>query len=69
MGVFEVKPFKIIADSQQEADELSKALGWFVDSVRRHGVNVTAKRASEAIRKWESNPLVKSRILSHFKNS
>lgn len=69
MGVFEVKPFKIVADSQREADELGKALGWFVDSVRRHGVNVTAKRASEAIRKWESNPLVKSRILSHFKNS
>lgn len=66
MGVFEVKPFKIIANSQQEADELSKALGWFVDDVRSRGANVTATKVSEVIYHWKDNPLIRNRILSHF---
>ena len=57
----------IYADSEQEVEELRKTLVWFINQHREHGRAVTARKVSEAVRKWDSNFLVKQRIIDHFK--
>ena len=60
--------FKVWANSEEEAETLSRELGAFVNEQGQQGRKVTALKLTEALRKWQSNPLVKSAIINHFKS-
>lgn len=59
--------FNVWAESEAEAEELSRAIGAFIDEQGQQGRRVTAKKLAEAIRKWKDNPLVRSTIINYFK--
>jgi len=68
MGIFEVKPFKVYANNQEEADEMRKA---FIDFINYHGSRgrvVSAFKVTKAIREWDKNPIVKNQIINYFNN-
>ena len=52
--------FNVFAESQEEANKLSNALGQFVDNNAKQGVAITAKKVLEAINRWGNNFLVNS---------
>lgn len=66
MQGYEVK-FNIYADSQEQADAVSRAFKDIISENARKGVAVTASRVSEAFRRWGSNPLVRNRITQFFR--
>ena len=59
--------FKVWANSEEEAETLSRELGDFVNEQGQQGRKVTALKLTEALRKWQTNPLVKSAIINHFR--
>lgn len=59
--------FKVWANSEEEAENLSRELGDFVNEQGQQGRKVTALKLTEALRKWQTNPLVKSAIINHFR--
>lgn len=60
--------FKVWANSDTEAEILSRELGLFVDNQGKQGRKVTASKLTEAIQKWSNNLLVKNTINSYFSN-
>ena len=59
--------FNIWANSNEEGEELKKAICDFIDWHGQNGIKVCASRLSVAINNWQKNPLVKSSIINHFK--
>ena len=57
MEGYEVK-FKLYAESQEQADALSRAVRDFVRRQGDRGIAVTADKMAEAIRRWGDNPFV-----------
>ena len=68
MQAFQVAPFNVWADNQQEVDEMRKALIDFIDEHGKQGRFVTARKVTEAVRNWKANAIVRNRIVEHFKN-
>lgn len=68
MKAFQVAPFNIWAESQQEVDEMRMALIEFINEHGKQGRYVTAKKVTEAVRGWKNNAIVKNKIVEHFKN-
>ena len=64
--VFSVS-FYIWASNENEAYELGREIGAFVDEQGREGRKVTATKLAEAIRKWKDNSLVRNTINNYFK--
>lgn len=60
--------FKVWANNEEEAETLSRELGNFVNEQGQQGRKVTALKLTEALRKWQTNPLVKSAIINHFRS-
>lgn len=52
--------FNVFANSQDEADAVSKAFGQFVNDRAREGVAVSANKLLAIISKWGTNPIVKN---------
>ena len=67
MGGYEVK-FNIYAESQAEADALSKAIIDFISVNAQNGIAVSASRCLQAVSNWGNNPFIKNRIINYFKN-
>lgn len=59
--------FQIYAENENEVAELKQTIVWFINLHRANGRAVTAKKVSDAIKKWDNNFLVKRRIIEHFK--
>lgn len=59
--------FKIYAESQEEADIVSKAFKDFVENQRVNGRAVTAKKIINALYKLEGNAFIKSQVNNYFK--
>lgn len=59
--------FNLWADSEEEAVELKKEICDFIDYHGRQGRKVTAGKLTEAIRRWQSNPIVRQSIINHFR--
>jgi hypothetical protein len=57
----------IYAESESEVVELRNAIVAFINEHRQHGRAVSARKVTEAIRNWDSNIIVKNRIINHFK--
>ena len=57
----------IYAESESEVMELRNAIVAFINEHRKHGRAVSARKVTEAIRNWDSNIIVKNRIINHFK--
>lgn len=57
----------IYAENESEVVELRNAIVAFINEHRQHGRAVSARKVTEAIRNWDSNILVKNRIINHFK--
>jgi hypothetical protein len=57
-----MKPYKVTlyvyASNEQEVKELEQHLYEFVDSKRKSGIAVTAKKLSQAIQKFKNNYFV-----------
>lgn len=66
MKVFDVN-IPIYAETEGEVAELRQTIVWFINLHREHNRAVTAKKVSDAIKKWDSNPIVKNRVINHFK--
>lgn len=66
MKVFPIT-IKIYAENEQEAEQARQALGGFVDQMGQIGIMVTGHKIAQAVPKWDKNILVKSQIISHFK--
>lgn len=59
--------FNVWANSDEEADELKKEIGAFINYHGQQGRKVTASKLVEALRRWQINPLVKQSIINHFR--
>jgi hypothetical protein len=57
----------IYAENESEVVELRNAIVAFINEHRQHGRAVSARKVTEAIRNWDSNIIVKNRIINHFK--
>ena len=57
----------IYAESESEVMELRNAIVAFINEHRKHGRAVSARKVTEAIRNWDSNIIVKNRIINQFK--
>lgn len=57
----------IYAESESEVVELRNAIVAFINEHRQHGRAVSARKVTEAIRNWDSNIIVKNRIINYFK--
>ena len=68
MQAFQVAPFNVWAENQQEVDEMRKAMIDFIDEHGKQGRFVTARKVTEAVRNWKANAIVRNRIIEHFKN-
>lgn len=59
--------FNVWASSEEEAQELKRAIGSFVDEQGRQGRKVTAAKLTAAIQRWQENPIVRTSIINYFK--
>jgi hypothetical protein len=66
MQVFNVN-IPIYAESENEVAELRQTIVWFINLHRANGRAVSARKVSDAIKSWDSNFLVKKKIIDHFK--
>lgn len=67
MNVYPIT-IKIYAADEQEAQRAQQAMGQFVNDMGAMGIAVTGNKISEAMPRWNKNPLVKNQIINHFKN-
>lgn len=58
--------FNVWADSEQEGEDLKKAIADFIEWHGQRGRKVSAAKLTEAIIKWQDNILVKNSIIKHF---
>ena len=66
MKGYEIK-FHIYADSEEEAKRAESAIKMFINQHAMAGRAVTGNKIAEALPKWESNPIVRNRIINYFK--
>ena len=59
MKGYEVK-FNIFAESQEEADAVSRAFREFVNDNARRGVAVSAAKILQAVRRWSGNAFIRN---------
>lgn len=59
--------FNIWANNQEEGEALKKAICDFIDWHGQNGIKVSASKLTDALNRWQSNPLVKRSIINHFK--
>lgn len=59
--------FNVWANDEAEGEELRKMICDFVDCQGSQGRKVTARKLCDALGKWQSNPIVKTTIINHFK--
>ena len=59
--------FQIYADNENEVAELRQTIIWFINLHRANGRAVTARKVSDAIKHWDSNFIVKQKIINHFR--
>lgn len=59
--------FNVWANDEAEGEELKREICDFIEWHGRQGRKVTAAKLTEAIRKWQFNPLVKNSIINHFR--
>jgi hypothetical protein len=62
---FEIK-FQIYAENEAEAEEARKAIVGFINQHAMSGRAVSATKIVNAVSKWDSNPLIKSKIIEYF---
>ena len=60
--------FNVFADTQDEADMVSRLIGNFVNDCASRGVAVTAKKITAAVSRWGGNAFIRDRINNYFKN-
>lgn len=65
MQGYEIK-FSIYADSETEAQQARDIIVAFITLHARQGRAVTGKKIAEALRKWDSNPLIKREIIKYL---
>lgn len=65
MKGYEIR-FNIYAENEQEVEEARQAICAFIRSHAEQGRAVTAKRVADAVSKWDSNPIVRSRIINYL---
>lgn len=63
---FEIK-FNIYAENEQEADEARNAIISFINAHAKHGRAVTGRKIADAVKMWDKNPFIKSKIIDFFK--
>lgn len=66
MKVYEIK-FQIYADSEEEAQRAERTIKMFINQHRLAGRAVTGQKIADILPKWESNPIVRNRIINYFK--
>lgn len=66
MNVYPIT-IKIYAADEQEAQQAQHALGQFVNDIGALGIPVTGRKIADGVSRWDKNPFVKSKIISHFK--
>lgn len=59
--------FNLYATGEEEVAECRAAIVGFIKSHAEGGRAVTAKKVTEAVLNWDKNPLVRNRIINHFK--
>lgn len=59
--------FELYAYDETEIEECRMAIIAFIGQHRNSGRAVTAHKVAQAIGRWDSNPIVKSHIINHFK--
>ena len=59
--------FNIWATSDEELAELRKEIWAYIDFHGQQGRKVSARKLTEALRSWQSNPFVKQSIINHFR--
>lgn len=59
--------FNIYAETEQEAEECRRAIIEFIGLHASQCRAVTAKKVTGAIRNWDSNPIVRNKIINYFK--
>lgn len=65
MQGFEVK-FKIYADSQEEADNISSEFKGFVESLRLKGIAVSASKLKDLFILWNTNSFIRNKVTNFF---
>lgn len=64
--VFNVS-FYVWASNENEAYELGREIGSFIDEQGREGRRVTANKLLQAIHKWKGNSMVRNTINNYFR--
>lgn len=59
--------FNIYAESEEEVQEAKRAIVEFIGYHASQCRAVTAGKVAQAIRNWQSNPIVRNRIINYFK--
>jgi hypothetical protein len=59
--------FEVYAYDAQEAEELRQAIVGFIATHAQQNRPVLAGKAAKAIKTWDKNPFVKSKIIEYFK--
>ena len=57
----------VYAENEAEVAEARAAIVEFIDAHAREGRAVSANKIAKAVRSWQSNPLVRNRIIDFFK--
>ena len=58
----------IYAHSEEEVEECRKAIISFIGLHASQSRAVTAKKIANALSRWDSNPIVKNKIIQYFNN-
>lgn len=61
--------FNIWATNEAEVAELKQEICAFIDYHGQQGRKVSARKLTEALRRWHSNPFVRQSIIAHFQKS
>ena len=65
MKGYEIK-FHIYADSEEEAVRAERAIKMFINQHAQAGRAVTGQKIADALPRWESNTIVRNRIIKYF---
>ena len=57
----------IWASSEEEGAALRQAIVGFINEHAAEGRRVTARKVTEALSRWKSNPIVRTGIINYFK--
>lgn len=57
----------IWASSEEEGAALRQAIVSFINEHAAEGRRVTARKVTEALSRWKSNPIVRTGIINYFK--